>query len=355
MMRIGLAVLMCLTTLAVASVSVWMVPLYLAFMALLFVTPRNQRQLPVLSHGSAKPLDHEEPNSDGKTSKASAGKAEILRCADHPVAETAVNELTVDATGSAPDPSGPGSVKQWRGRTRARKTGKSATEVTSVPPPVAWVRVGPGKFVRADSATHPIAQVQPHSQPDLFGARANPAADLCAPMPPGSVDTADAVAEQQNCNPLHSTESDPGDAVVSDEEVLGSATEEHGIAPFALSPAPTLSARSQARRVLRGFTSAIPGADQTCRRHTVGYGCKPRTSVWASIGANHLPQQTACRASGRAVRLHRALRPRSPPYLEVQLCSKDQHRIAVAEKSITATYGLSIGSPNQIETSERTD
>ncbi len=337
-LRTGLAVLMCLTTWAVASVSAWMVPLYLALMALIFVTPRNQHQLSVLSTRRAKLVSNEEPNSGRRRSIVSAGEAENLHLADRPVAESATDEPTVDVTSSAPDPVGATPVKQWRGRTRTRKTGKSAAETASVVPPVTWVRVGPGKFVRADSTTHPIAQV-------------------------------------------------------SDEKVRGSATEEHGIAPSAFGPAPTISAppdpldhevpgalleptvdpvpvaslggkasdrdlgfkrpwsqdkrsRARARRVLRGFTSAIPGADQTCRRRTVGTGPKHRTSVWSSIGPDRLPQQPARRALGRVVRLHRALRPRSPPHPEVQLRSKDQHRIAVAEKSITATYSLSIGSPN---------
>ena len=340
MLRTGLAVLMCLTTWVVASVSAWMVPLYLALMALIFVTPRNQHQLPVLSKRRANLVSNEEASSDRRLSIASAGEADILQLADCPIAEAATDESAVDVTSSAPDPVGASPVKQLRGRTRTRKTGKSAAETASVLPPVAWVRVGPGKFVRADIATHPIDQVQPHAQSDLCVAGASPAADSGARMLPVSMDTAQAVEEQQNCGPLDTTDSNPGAVVVSDENVLGSATEEHGIAPSAPGPISTIStppdpldhevpgavvgppvdpvpvasrsgkasdrdlgferpwsqdkrSRSRARRVLRGFTSAIPGADQTCRRRTVGYGCKLRTSVWSSIGPKRLPQQSA--------------------------------------------------------------
>jgi len=392
-MGTGLALLMCLTTWVVASVAAWVVPVYLALMVLIFVTPRNQRQLLVLSKRSAKPLSNEEPNADRRLSIASAGEAKILHLADHPVADSLANEFTVDPTSSTPHPVGAGAVKQWRGRTRTRKTGKSAAEAASVLPPVAWVRVGPGKFVRADSTTHPIAQLQPRIQSDLCGAGTNPVVDLSAPMPPVPMETAETAVEQQSCNPLHMTESNPSDVAASDENVLGSATEEHGIAPSALGPPPTISdppdcldyqvpdalveptvdpvpvafltrkasdcdsslerpwsqderSRSQARRVLRAFTSAIPGADRTGRPRTVGNGCKPRTSVWSLIGPNRLLQQSARRALGRVVRVHRALRPRSPPHPEVLLRSKDQHGVAVAEKSVTATDGFSIGSPN---------
>ncbi len=282
-LRTGLAVLMCLTTWAVASVSAWMVPLYLALMALIFVTPRNQHQLSVLSTRRAKLVSNEEPNSGRRRSIVSAGEAENLHLADRPVAESATDEPTVDVTSSAPDPVGATPVKQWRGRTRTRKTGKSAAETASVVPPVTWVRVGPGKFVRADSTTHPIAQV-------------------------------------------------------SDEKVRGSATEEHGIAPSAFGPAPTISAppdpldhevpgalleptvdpvpvaslggkasdrdlgfkrpwsqdkrsRARARRVLRGFTSAIPALT----KHADGAPSELDLSTEPQFGPRSGP--TACRNS----------------------------------------------------------
>jgi hypothetical protein len=344
-MGTGLAVLTCLTAWAVASVSPWMVPVYLALMVLIFITPRNRRQLLRLFQRSAQPVGIDEGSPDRKLSTASVGTVEILYCADQPAHDPAANELTVDPASSAPDPVGSGAVKPWRGRTRARKAGKSAAEAASVLPPVAWIRVGPGKFVRADSATHPIAAVQP---------------------------------------------------------VMGSVTEEHGIAPSAFSPTPMIAAvpddpddevppapveptiapipvalpsgkasggesgcerfrshdersRSPARRVSRGFTTALPGANQADRRRTARNGGKSRTAVWSSTGFNRPPQQSARRALGRVVQRRRALRPRSPPRSVVRLSSKDQHGVAVAEKSITATDGLSIGGLNQIKPGECAD
>ncbi len=61
------------------------------------------------------------------------------------------------------------------------------------------------------------------------------AQDSSTPVPPAPMVTAEAAAEYSSCNPLHSTESNPGDDVVS-YDVLESATEEHGIAPSASGP-----------------------------------------------------------------------------------------------------------------------
>ena len=160
MMGTVLAILVCLTTWALASVAPWMTPVYLALMVLIFVTPRNQHQLSLLSNRSANPLANEERDRKQEPSMEGTGEVAIVRLTGQLVGGSTANQLTLDPTGSIPDSVGGNAVKQWRGRTRTRKTSRSAAEAASGTPPVAWIRVGPGKFVRADSKTPAIAQVQ---------------------------------------------------------------------------------------------------------------------------------------------------------------------------------------------------
>jgi hypothetical protein len=301
-----------------------MVPVYLGLIVLIFVTPRKQRQLFALSERSGKPSSNTKRDSDQRLSGDSTGEAEILNLADQSVADSVVNSLTDDPASSTPKPTGASAVKQWRGRARTRRTGKSASETVAVGSPVAWVRVGPGKFVRTDSTTQLIAEAQPYTQPDLCLTGDIPEAVSSAPTPPGPMETAEAAAELQNCGLLHTTGSNLGDVAVSHENVRGSAAEEHGIAPSALRPVLTILAPPN-------------------RLH---YDVSPALSVWSLVGPDCLPRQSARRGLGWVVQLHRALRPRSPPHPGLHLRSKDQHGIAVAEKSITATDSFSIGSPN---------
>jgi hypothetical protein len=334
-------------------------------MVLIFVTPGSQRQRLVRSNRSAEPVANDERDRDQELSAASTTEAALSGVPDPSVLDLAANELTVDPANSSRDPIGGGAGKQWRGRTRARRTSKPAALAAAVVPPVAWIRVGPGKFVRADSTTDGIAQVLLGTQLDVPVESENRTADSTAPTSPAGTETAETVVEQPNCIPLHSAESNPDDVVGSHHHVLGLTTEVHGIAPTTLGPAPpsgdaidcmvdavplaldepTLElipaasfngklpdcsagserprsqvqrARSTARWVLRGFTSTIPAPQRACWRCGVGSGRKPRTSVWSSVGANRRTQQLARRAFGRVIRLQRAQLPRSPPSADVR-------------------------------------
>jgi len=358
-MGTGLALLMCLTTWAVASVSLWMVPAYLALMGLIFVTPRNHHRLLGLVRRSTKPAGDDERDQCRTPSMVGAGEAATVRDTDPSGADSTAIELTVDPIGCSPASVGGGTVKQWRGRTRIRRTSKAAAEAVAALPSVAWIRVGPGKFVRADLTTHATVQVQSLTQPDLCAASADPSA-LVRPSP---TETTETVADKPNCNPLHSSESKPEDVVESYRDVLGSATKGHGIAPAAFGSAPSSSAvpecldaqaphvraeptfeafpvasfsgksadcdsyversslqdersTAKARWVLCRFTGANSAGYRTYRRSNAGTSCKPRASVWSLVGTRRLRQQLSRRSPGRVFRRRRALRPRSPPSLE---------------------------------------
>ena len=391
--RTGLAVLIGLTTWAVASVSAWMVPVYLAVMVLIFVTPQKEHRFGVFSTASVQLVGNDEHSQDPIPSTASTGDAELLNLTDQPVSGSAAAEPTVEPISSAFDSKNAAPVKQWRGRTRARKTAKSAGEGVAATPAPAWIRVGPGKFVRADSAIEPIVEGQPCTQPDLCVPSVDPLADLSTTPPTLSMATAATAPEPQNGYPPHTTESTPLEVIASHEDAPEPVAEEHGIAPSAFDPVLTISEladrrddevsdpsleptadsisaalggetasdrdpdferprsrgewpRSHVRRVLRGFTTAISGNLRLSRQRKGKNGCKPRTSVWPVVGPDRPVQQAAHRATGRVTHRPRALRPRSPPYRGVAVRSKDQHGIAVTEESVAATDGFSIGSPD---------
>lgn len=81
------------------------------------------------------------------------------RPADEPVLETPAVE-TADATMPNPDPTSTGAAKPRRSRARYRKTAKTAAEPVTDATPATWIRVGPGKFVRADASVPFPVQAQ---------------------------------------------------------------------------------------------------------------------------------------------------------------------------------------------------
>lgn len=359
-MGAGLAALMCLTTWAVASVSPWMTPAYLVLMVLIFVAPRNQRQLLVLLKRCADPVGNHQRDGSCTPDTGDVGAVVTVRNTDQSVGTPAVHELTVDPASSSAEPVGGGAVRHARGRSRPRKTSKPVAAVAAVAPSVAWIRVGPGKFVRADGNSSAIAQVEPHAQPDPCVAGTDPVADSSVPALPATAEIAEAAAETSKCDPLHSTESNPDDVAVSNE-VLGSPIEEHGIAPSALDQAdissapadsrndavantlitpafeidPVLSLTEKApdcdlgserprlhqkrpganpRRVLRRFTGAMPAARRACWQQSVGTVFNSRFSVRFPVRSSYRRRPFVGRASWRSSPRRRALRPRSPPY-----------------------------------------
>jgi hypothetical protein len=350
-----------LTTWVVASVSFWMAPAYLALMVLIFVMPIGRRP----SKSETEP--GAEPNCVGDTEIGQSPRVDRAAGAEdnRPAAELdsglAADEAATEPLGSIPDSAGTGGAKPKRGRARARKAAKTAAEPVSDSPPVTWIRVGPGKFVRADATIPAIDQTQVE---EVAVAEAVPATDAptaTATASPTAAASAAPLAEQA---PLALSETTPGDLgmiVRSDDSVVGSVTEEYGITPSAFGQASQVASAaegldhqvsgvavkpeadfaslanpggetswsglerarlgSQRRtstgrtdRVSRGVASAISGVDRVSLRHHVRTLPRPRTSIWSSFAPNARRQQAARRAFGRILHVHRALRPRSPPY-----------------------------------------
>ena len=334
----GLVVLVGLTTWAVASVSVWMAPAYLALMVLIFVTPMGRRP------SKSAPEPGAEPICVGDTDIGQSLRVDRAAGADdnRPAAELdsalAADEAATEPLSSIADSAGSAGAKPKRGRARGRKAAKTAAEPALDSAPVTWIRVGPGKFVRADATIQAIDQTQVEEVAEE-GRSGNGRAPTHPrrqrqrkrhpPRPLAGQDPLDLSA---------TTPDDVGMIVGSDDSVVGSVTEEYGITPSAFGQTSRVTSAaegldhdvsgadpgrlgSQRRtptgrtgRISRGVASAISGADRASSRCLGRTPPRPRTSVWSPFAPNAHLQQATRRAFGRITHVQRALRPRSPPH-----------------------------------------
>ena len=151
-----LVVLILLTSLAVASVSAWLVLPYLILMSLILLPSSLRRDAASADLG---------PGSGAGVAVAGLDEAGSL-VAGSPSADPAPSATAADGGGedraSAPVP---GAVKARRGKARGRDRTRSTAEPLDA---ACWVRVGPGKFVRADPASRAIdgAIPAPESEPN---------------------------------------------------------------------------------------------------------------------------------------------------------------------------------------------
>ncbi|HMB04289.1 MAG TPA: hypothetical protein VKP69_11195, partial [Isosphaeraceae bacterium] len=168
-----LVMLMVSTSLAVASfVSAWLVPPYLALMAAILFAPPGRRDSAV--DRSAWPIMGAEPESDFGEDLAGPAGAELG-------AVRAVEPSSTGPNASADPTRGPSEAsvavsessgaKVKRGKGKAR--GKSKARALAEPTDATWIRVGPGKFVRADAptpgptveGTSPLSTIEPAPPP----------------------------------------------------------------------------------------------------------------------------------------------------------------------------------------------
>jgi hypothetical protein len=143
-----LVVLVVATSLAVASsVSAWLVPPYLAVMAWLLLPYGNRRDpAHALPEGAKSPgTSGEEDVAFGEEARGDDGVE--FAPAEPPEDPTATPESAALKT------------KHGRGRGRKPKVVVSAPSTAST-----WVRVGPGKFVRIEGPSAPVAEFSPTSE-----------------------------------------------------------------------------------------------------------------------------------------------------------------------------------------------
>ena len=231
-----------------------------------------------------------------------------------------------------------------------------APELLPESAPVAWIRVGPGKFVRADVHVHTFDKAQ--TEDTLADVQLVTSASTEAMQ--GL--TAPAVVEQEQL-PLEVLEQIPDDEgipIASTDLVRRSVTEEHGITPSTFSPVPQVpmsvdgfeddvfraaiepkadpipvadldanapwhstnrgclgspgrTSRTHLGRVARRIASAIRDEVRVPSRRIVRNGPRHRTLIRSLFVPNTCFQQAARRAFGRLPHSERTLRPRSPP------------------------------------------
>jgi hypothetical protein len=188
----GLAGLLGATACAVASVSAWLVPVYLLLVVVILAAPRGPRTSSLASGSRAGSTGTEiaEPGRGSGTDRADgtglpeprpdAGPDPGLATGEGDDPETAHLRL---------DPAATAVPKPRRSRARSRKPAKPAAEPTAGSAPVTWVRVGPGQYVRSDTLNQgqPPAQTEAQAPVEVevpaVAAGDDPATDPPAPAP----------------------------------------------------------------------------------------------------------------------------------------------------------------------------
>jgi len=209
---VGLVALTAVTSWVVARVSVWLVPIYMSAMVLIFATPRTNRpkaEATVPEGPATAPDAGDQPTPDRDASGPSAAPAEV---------EPAAGVEGVAAVSPKPR------KRRAKGKrlTKAAAAAAAAAEADPSAGQVTWIRVGPGKFVRAD--------VQ---DPEAEG-----------PPSPASPPEADAVVEEIPSDSPNLDDATPGVEDAPEEpgsfdlpeppETPEAIAEEHGNAPSTL-------------------------------------------------------------------------------------------------------------------------
>jgi hypothetical protein len=358
--RVGLVLglLIGLTSLAVAQISLWWVPAYLALMLFIFVTPhargRPERQVVSVDksadgirNGSGQELRADHADEGAHTHLTSGSLSSPMT--SESVTETGAASLNLTSSGV---------IMPRRTRSRARKAAKPAAEHVLESASATWVRVGPGKFIRASSNSQAIDQ----AQSEEVTAHEVAVADPFVPEAPAFSTPADTlVMEQDTPDSAGMTTGEERRTVASDDSTLRSVTEVYGIAPStfgsissALSSVESLeedipdqavssgadcdpepgvgsnlpadgidrrrldlresTSNSRLLRFSRGIANAIRCEDRASLRCNVRKEPNSRLPNRSFSGANDRHQLAVRRAFGRSSRIQRMLRPRSPPY-----------------------------------------
>jgi len=298
----GLFVLVVSTTLAIASVSLWWVPVYLVLLVLIFVTP--PRWQPPSSPSESRAEDDTVGIADldaGLQADRADGLDKIHSIIQFDLDPT--NDDPAESSNSNPDVITTGAAKR-RSRVRARKTIKPADEPVTESLPVTWIQVGPGKFVRveggvqtADSAQTRVSEsvTEEHGiAPSAFSLTSELDASIGASDHdlPGQVEQ----PEAQTPNPAES-----GSPCSPDSADLGPPLCQAGVA------------RRWVKRIQRGIGRTSRRVDRTSSRRITSTSPRPRLQVRPSYALNVSRHDAASRASGRILHVQRIIRTRSPP------------------------------------------
>ena len=130
-----IVILASLTSWAIASVSIWLVPCYLAAMVVIFLAPWGGR-------ASAAPL------TDGLRTGVPPPDSASSQAGDPAGPEPEASEVTTSGARERFTDAVSAKAASRRGRARGRKLSKPSPEMTWSA--ARWIQVAPGKFVRAD-------------------------------------------------------------------------------------------------------------------------------------------------------------------------------------------------------------
>jgi hypothetical protein len=328
---LGLVALVVLTTWAVASVSAWLVPAYLSLMVLVLAAPQGKHASGV-QKGSG--IEKGSGSFLGERPAGHLGER-FLTPFSEPDSGLFAGGATDEET-SRVDSGGASAARPRRTRVRSRKMARTAAEQTAGSSSASWVRVGPGKFVRAD-----LVDQVPGPAPTELAANINVEPAVHASEAPMHTAPAATDVEQDAPASPEPTPGELGDAPASDPVDPGPVTEEYGIAPSAFGPTPVDRPR-RVRRVACGARRLVSACASMRRASSgrvawhVARGVRGRFSgrtlrrvVEGSLVRSDLRlRQAARRAYGRTTRVQRAWRPRSPPEHPGPLPSSSAPRVA---------------------------
>ncbi len=262
LLGMGLVTLMGLTTWAVASVSIWLVPAYLSLMILIFAAPGAGRAKSPATEPTAGSSDADVAPSG---QEMGADRADEMG-PTHPVTEPSPDILTGEAAESSTtrlDPAGPAIARPKRSRARSRKAAKATAEPAPDSSAVTWIRVGPGQFVRADASIQgPSQATADEIAPGAIPATEEPPSVTPAPeLVPDANSMIDGLTTVPSATPPMTTLEVSADPIPHDppesspdgermdpstgENPPEPATEEYGIAPSAFGPETEDSLSSQ--------------------------------------------------------------------------------------------------------------
>jgi hypothetical protein len=352
--EVGLFVLVASTAMAVASVSVWWMLVYLVVIVVIFVTPARWRDASSASESGLESDLVGIVDQDSSLRVDRADGPDEIRSLDQ-VDSDLVN---VDPTGSMDsnlDLITAGTTKR-RGRIRARKATNPANEPVTDCRPVAWIQVGPGKFIRAESGN----QVADSAQVEEVALRAYPVPETPAEATPSAQAETEPLWELEPFTPSGIIPGEVGSISVSDDRVSGPVAEEYGITPSTFSPAtrydssveasthdlpgpvnePEVKAtahgepssplvpgardsepflerrrisRSWVRRSQRGIIRTLPRLDRVSWRSVATRSPNSRILVGSRYAPNVSRHEVACCAFRRMLHAQRPVRTRSPP------------------------------------------
>ena len=350
----GLFVLVVSTASAIASVSVWWVPVYLALLVMMFViSPRRSAPLTTSELGAKSVTIGITDLGSGLRVDCADGVDELHSFSQSDSAATNL-ELT-EPTDSNSGLNTAGTIKR-RGRVRARKAAPPASEPVTDALPVVWIQVGPGKFVRVEGG---IQTVNP-TQTEEVVTQAHPAVEAPAETMLAAPFQIEPLAEQESFASSGYSPDDVEPIPVSSDLTSRLVTEEYGIAPSAFSltteyessakasdfglagevdhpeittSSPTIpsglvspgspdlelllwqsgASRRWVRRIQRGVALRAPRLNGASLRRVTRTSANPRPLV-KSLYAPNISRRAAARcAIGRVLRHQLILRTRAPP------------------------------------------